>query len=541
MLGISIEFGTYSVKFLSYQIDRNKVSLLNTDEILIEHIALEDHQEAHEEHYSKWQQYADIIKQYLDRINVEYQLMINVPGDIVTTRYINLPVPNRKKALLALPFQIEKDLPYSISECHWAESITINPNDSDALVGVVKKDNFLELFNTFKAHEINPKILTCDISYLSNHIAKHAEHYPEHFAIINFGHETTKGYYFSNGKLVSNHRAFVAGSNITEAISKTYNINLEEATLYKHQNSFLLLDDQYDQVNENQKEFAKVMDSSMAPLISEIRRWNIGYRVKYGAGIQQFFICGGTTNIKNFKNYISQKLDVKVSNFDPYQFENDDKIDKDEKHRHKFAQAVALASNSSQKSKMINFLRGEFNLGDMSDLPVHSMVFTSLRLGIVALSVCGYLLTQTIITNSKIEKADKHISILLKKKSQGIITINKSRLNVAIKQKNFTNILKKLNQKEKLIKQEVKVIQSSLGINAFSNLVYVINFLKGHKVELIKFSATEENLIDLIVKAEKLETLYEIEGKLKKDKSQKWMIEYNKPKKTMTIAGKGYE
>ncbi|MBT4790583.1 MAG: pilus assembly protein PilM, partial [Halobacteriovoraceae bacterium] len=515
----------------SYRLDKKSISLLNTDEIVIDFNSNDQEGEI-------WSSQLAIVKEYLDKVDSEYQLMLNLPSEILSTRYLNIPIKNKKKALQMLPFQIEEDLPYSMLDCHWAESITLLAESTDATVGIVKKEHFEDFYNSLKRNQLAPKILSNDVSNYNGFIQDYHAHFPQSFCIINLGHQTTRGFYFHNGKLVTDHHSHTAGSYITDTISKTYSISYDEATIYKHQNSFLLLEDHFDKVNENQREFAKVMDLALTPLLNEIKRWEIGFRVKYGANIKDIYICGGTSNIKNIKNYLAAKLNCEVHYYDPFPLINAANIDKDEKLRRKFSQVATLAINAVKKSRTINFLRGEYTLGGESDLPIESMIFIGARLGLISLLVCFYLTLEMISYNQKITTSQKFLKNLYKNPLIGSM-IGKPARRRAEKSKNFQPILKKLEQNQKHITQEVNVIQSSLNINSLSHLTQVTTILSGHDIEITEFSVDNSHNINLSIKAVKAAPLLAIQKTFKKDKSQKWIIDYNKSSLKLTIAGKG--
>jgi Tfp pilus assembly PilM family ATPase len=530
MLGISVELGTYSLKFLNYQIDKKSISLINTDEIIVDNPG--------EDQSSLWKEQIGLVKEYLSEIEDDYQLLMHMPSDIVSTRFIDLPVKSKKKAALMLPFQIEEDLPYSLTNCHWSESMHLHNDGTEATVGIIRKEHFSEFYNFLKDGEIHPAVLTSDVSSLSSFVRKHIDQFPQSFCVINIGHATTRGFYFKNGKLIANHHSYVAGEALTEAISKTYSITTDEATIYKHQNSYLLLEEQYDQVNENQREFAKVMDATLAPLLSEIKRWDIGYRVQHGEPIKSVYICGGSSNIKNIQNYLSTKLSVEIQFFNPFQFIDSSKIDQDEKLRRKFSQLATLSSNTNSKSGLINFLKGDFALNSTNDLPIESMVFIGMRLSIISFIICLSLIIKTLIVSGQVKDAKKFASRLYKD------DVLKTTLSASIKRrakKNPSLILNKLSQQEKMIKQEVNVIQSSLKTNAFHNVNEILAIISGYDVEIIKLVSTNDQNIDLVLSSKTEKELASINQLLSKDKNRKWFLDFNKKKLTLSIGGKGKE
>ena len=121
--------------------------------------------------------------------------------------------------------------------------------------------------------------------------------------ILDLGHKTTKAYFVQDRQIVSNHTSFVAGSAINEVIAKTYQISAEDAIIYKHENAFLLTDEQLDEVSNEQREFALLMKQVFSPLILDIKRWEIGHRVKFGTSIYKIYILGGTSQINSLENF----------------------------------------------------------------------------------------------------------------------------------------------------------------------------------------------------------------------------------------------
>ena len=113
MRAISVDLGNYSVKFLNYNIQKKTIQFIESDEIVIDLEHIEDGSQE-----SIWSAQLEIVKSYLEEIDYEYQLLLNMPSDIATSRFFHLPVKSKKKASLMLPFKVEEDLPYLLSDCH---------------------------------------------------------------------------------------------------------------------------------------------------------------------------------------------------------------------------------------------------------------------------------------------------------------------------------------------------------------------------------------------------------------------------------------
>ncbi|MAZ46997.1 MAG: hypothetical protein CME65_00450 [Halobacteriovoraceae bacterium] len=536
MLSIVAEIGNYSVKIITYRIEKKRIKLLTTENLTLEDETIN----AQTERNIVWSAKFKLIKDFLDEIDVENQLIICMPPELVTTRFLSLPVKNKKRARQLLPFQIEEDLPYGLSEAHWADRLHTEGELTHATVAIVRQETFNEFFALLKQSGLEPIILTSDVAAYAQYIEMHETEYEQCCAIIDIGHHVTNGYIYQDGLLVSNHQSFTAGNLITEAISKTYEISEDEAILYKHQNSFLLLEDQYEKVNENQKEFAHMMDTVLEPLINEIKRWDIGHRVKYGSTVKKFYLTGSTANIKNIKNYLSEKLKVPVESFDPYKHLDQSNIDQDEKIKNRFSPAVTTALVSTRKTGLINLLKGDYVFDNKYGLPLEPFTFVFSRAMIFALVTSLFFFVNYFVTSSAAKKARGASLNILKNPSLDIGSTRAKRPEY---------ILSKLEKENKNIVQEVKSIQASLKINALRHVQDVISFLQGRDVEIIYFSAIEDTSlsrpadklkheIDFVIKGNKLEDLKDIANSFEQS-GRKWKINMDEKKLELSVKGLG--
>ncbi len=536
MLNIVAEIGSYSVKIVSYRQEKKKICLLSAEDLSLDDESINEDTEP----MVLWRAKLNLIKEYVDNIHAENQLIICMPSEFVTTRFLSLPVKNKKKAHQLLPFQIEEDLPYSLAEAHWADRLKIEGEFTHATVAIVRHETFAEFYDVLKESGLEPTILTTDVAAYAQFIEMHETDFEQSCAIVDIGHNITNGFIYQDGLLVSNHQSFTAGQTITEAISKSYEISEEEAVLYKHQNSFLLLDGQYDKVNDNQKEFAHIMDVVLEPLINEIKRWDIGHRVKYGSTIKKIYLTGASANIKNMKNYLAEKLQVPVETFDPYRYLELENIDTSEKVKNKFSPVVTTAVVSSKKTGLINLLKGDYMFTNKFGLPIEPFTFILTRTVLASVLLSIFFLSSYFITNHRLKDAKRSSMAILKNPSLGIGKTTGKRPE---------DVLALLERENRNINQEVKSIQASLKVNALRHMQDIIKYLQGRKVEIIYFSAIEDlsqtkaasdlkHEIDFIVKSESLSELKVISQALNQS-GRRWKVSLDENKKELSVKGLG--
>lgn len=525
---ISVDLGSYSIKFLQFRMEKNKVIydfarevVIDTDEynILADNIELDLQ--------------LKIVHDLLEETNGEYRLILNAPPEIVTTRFLDLPVNNRKKAHLMIPFQLEEDIPFSLMESHIASSVQIGKDSSKALVNITPKDEFTPFYEKLSDNKIVPRVITSQDSVFQNFIKQNSELLPQAFCILDLGHTTTKAYFYFENELVAIHKSYVAGKALSEVISETYKIDFEEATLYKHQNCFFLTQDQYDQVNENQRTFAALMEKTFAPLTHEFKRWEIGSRVLQGVGVSEVFITGGTSNIKNIHNFLAENFETKTSYLETFGEKVDaNSLDTDEKFRRKFAYANLQAQSYKDKSRMVNFLHGDYAIQGQSDLPLRSFSFIGVRAAILTLLLMTSFGLERLIIHKDISAVERSLTSIAKNP-----TLEMTARQRRIMSTSPETVLTELQRKEKAIKQEINVLQASARTNAFSSLKKIANIATGLDVEVVQFQSVSGGDFNAVFKAENLQQLDELDRLLNTSDIRNAFTDRNESKLTISLSG----
>ena len=527
MLNIAIDLGSFSVKALFFKVEKRKVKYLGSSETIIDR----DEFNIFDENALNDLQ-LKIVKEIILKQEDEYSLILNSPSDLLTSRILELPVNNRKKANLMLPFQLETDLPYSLSSCHYASSIEIGKKTSSAMVSIAQSEEFNQLFYKLKLENIKPKVLTSGISYYSSFIKNHPESLPLSFCILDIGHSTTKAYFFIGQNLVSNHISHIAGHSIDESISENYNISREEASIYKHQNSFLLVQNQYESVNEDQRKFADLMDSTLDTLVQDFQRWLVGFKVKFADDISEIFVTGGSANIKNINAYLTEKTGIKTSTFESFAHTNAKKLDQDIKFRNKFANLNVLCQGYTQKNKLINLLSSKYSLAEQENLPLDKFAFVAVRVAAICLVIALSLGIERVLISSEVKELNKKITSVLKNPA---IELNRSIKNRA--KSKPRSVLTRIKSQNKEIKQEVSLIQSAIDTNSLISLKNLANMMGSlNDVELISFQSLSAGNFTAIFKVETQEDVNKLD-KIFKNSSSNVFAEANLPAKEYKVNG----
>ena len=480
---LAIDLGNYSVKFISSHVERKKVQHQKMSEIIIADYQKENQIENFYEAQMR------VVKDILDEYKQpDTKVIYQAENEIITSRFLQLPVKNKKKAELMLPFQLEEDLPYSLSETHYSYRLDNQKTHYSAIVELVKQTTFDDYFGLIQKFKTTPSILTTETSALENYFQQNNEQ--GCICVLDLGHKTTKAYFFYNSKLIVNNVSYFGGHHINEMISETYKIEADEAQIYKHQNAFLLTTSQYAEVNEAQKEFANAMDRVFSTLNFDFNRWKIGLKVNFGLKLDKVYISGGSSNIKNINAYLAEKWMTEVELFNPFNDVDTTKIDLNHKARTKYFLANLLAGSYRRKDLLINLLTGKYAQASGIDFPLHSFGFIGTRVAAVTLLFVAVLFVERYFINQDIKVVNTKLTSILKNDELNLTP--RLRRNI---QGQPEEVLSHLTKRTRSIEQEVSTIQSAVQIQALSPLVIISQAMGKLDATLIEYQVTEDKKI----------------------------------------------
>lgn len=478
---LSIDIGTYSVKFLECEPGKKNISILSHREIPLQKVLSQFGPEATLEDIQ-----LSIIKTYVEG-GVDGKVLTHLPPHMVTSRYLRLPINNRKKAEMMIPFQLDENLPFAISQAQYTLALRKRSDGYDALISIAKNSEFEIFHEKLEKLEILPSTLSSKLNYADSFARINGSLQP--YAIIDIGHTTSKAYFMNAGEVVSNHISHVAGRLIDDIISKTYAIPLAEAVAYKQANAFFLTDAQYQEVSPEQREFANLMKQTLWPLISEIKRWELGFRVKYGQPVEAIYICGGTARTNNIANFLSQAVGVKVEllDFSKWIHGQDDEF---EESALSMCGVNMIAASQLDKEPVPNFLSGAFANSMAGQLPLYSISFLSVRVAALCLLLISFMMVERFVFLQRESKmVDSEVIRSLKSPSLGL-PITDRRYYPSQPRR----VLSALKKKTAAVTQEVSLVQAASKRNGLAPLVEVSQILSTHgKTKVAFFEADNGN------------------------------------------------
>ena len=517
---LAIDIGSYSIKFIEVRPERKNFVLVEKQEIILDEV---------KPHFTNITGLAElqkeIISNYIQKKPNDIRIIFQMPNEMLTTRYLEIPGTSKRKTEQIIPFQLEENLPYSLSNAHFSSRINKKSSSFSVLSNITQLTVFKDFFAYFENKEVQPSILTSEISIMQAYIDHIRMN--DTCCIIDLGHKTSKIYFVQDRQIVSNHTSYVAGHAINEVIAKTYQISMEDAIIYKHENAFMLNDEQLEEVSPEQKGFALLMKQIFNPLVLDLRRWEIGHRVKYGTNIDKIFILGGSSSINNLDNFINYHTAIPVENLPPLlDLKNDYTA-----HDKNFYLAKMMAISQKTPSSVINFLTGKFQTASNAFISVHSAVFIWVRTTFIALLlILGLVSERFIFLQKQNATADTKIKALLKRSNLGVNAAERKTYD-----KNPGRILTLIKKKNKLVSDEVSSILSSQSVNALRPLAILSKTISSNtKVSLEKFTS-DGYVINATFSAEEPAELEKMGALLKGSGLPAIKVSHNPGSKVLTL------
>lgn len=499
MLIVTIDLGSYSTKVVESRLEKKKIKHINKFEFvldqdrMIENIQeiktqedkIKDSGSGELEFYEKlpYLKYQiKSVKKYLEAIPPHTKVIFQCPLHLCSSRFLEVPVKNKKKADAMIPFQLEEDMPYSLSDVQ----ITISSRKSEkgfkSISSYIHKKTF-EIFHKYlKTQNALPTYLVTEVSSWNEFISK-SDKFPsnEPFSIIDLGHSKSVAYFFKNKELVSYSVTFFGGEDINEMIMSEYDVDIDKAIEFKHQNAFFLTSNQFDDVDDKQKEFSSNMNRCIQGFITDYKRSELALRVHQQININNIYLCGGTAKVKNIENYLSEQLQKPVDFLQDYQ-NNFESTPLERFDYLSFANINALKSFYLNKSGNNNFLTGEYANTNSEDVPVHSISFVGLRTALLCLFFCIGFLYESSQLSKQETKINKSVRAVLGNSSLGF-----SKAEISGIRKKPEGLLRKIQSKIKVYNKgiaQVKTSTEARGLKGLFKLIAEVN----SKCELTSYS-----------------------------------------------------
>lgn len=242
------------------------------------------------------------------------QVVVALSGPSLATHTLSLPFGDAKRIDAALPFEVESQLPFDLSEAVFDYQI-VGQKDvqrdkkSDLVVGVVRKEEMRSLLDMLAELKIDPRVVTHPALAYHGLVAGLELPQPlpegEAVAIIDLGHERTTVAIGRPGTGIEFGRTFPGGGkDLTRALSNEFQIPLPDANGWKEEHGALA-----SAVNGADAERAAgALVRGLQPTLREIRATFKGFTARTRRNVTRVYLCGGTSRMLGIDEQLTQDM-----------------------------------------------------------------------------------------------------------------------------------------------------------------------------------------------------------------------------------------
>ncbi len=228
---------------------------------------------------------------------------VSIPSRGVLVRALNVPKVPIKKLRDILKYEVQQQIPFPLEVVNWKYQIFEETEQNyNVLLAAIKKEIMSEYIGKIISLGIDPYFIDSDNLALINIF----------LFLKNVGRERCLGFVevgANSSNLIIVHKEkflvrslTVSGNTITSTISETENIPFSEAEKEKKEKGMEI------------KSVVSTLDSFHTELQNSIDYWRFTLK---GLEPEELYICGGTSMLKGFREYLEEKTRLPVHFFKP--------------------------------------------------------------------------------------------------------------------------------------------------------------------------------------------------------------------------------
>ncbi|MBN1203824.1 MAG: pilus assembly protein PilM [Myxococcaceae bacterium] len=244
------------------------------------------------------------------------QIIVGLPGPALLTHTFTLPFTDPKRLEAALPFEVESQLPFDLSEAVFDYQVTGQKAkaSSDLLVGVVRKEELSWLLGLLTELKLDPRVITHPgVTYQNLFLQAPAlfegTGEAEAVAVVDIGHERTTVAIGRPGVGVEFARTFAGGGkDLSRALAAEFQTPLAEAHQWKEK--YGAMASAATTQGPDAERAAGAFVRGLQPVLRELRPTFKAFTARTRRQVGAVLLCGGTARLKGLAEQLSRDLHV---------------------------------------------------------------------------------------------------------------------------------------------------------------------------------------------------------------------------------------
>ena len=261
------------------------------------------------------------LKELLNSMNLKPKKVVTtIPTAHLITRNFEMPKLDEKELIEALKWELDDVLPTSVEETTFDYMITSENEDSVNVLVIAANDEIIRQYKApfkelgIKAEVINiqPMAVISLLTYQGN--------LDEPTAIVDFGHQGTRIVLCNKEHIFLTRTLDTGGYDFTKNIMDSQQFEYQEAEEYKWDNGLMKLVED----NPLDEDISLIgtgndLEGIAKEITDEISRSIEFYSIKNrGKSIQNFYLTGGSSQLKGLHELLEDEIDLKSEKIDPF-------------------------------------------------------------------------------------------------------------------------------------------------------------------------------------------------------------------------------
>ncbi|WP_224249428.1 pilus assembly protein PilM [Hyalangium gracile] len=246
------------------------------------------------------------------------QIIVALPGMTLMTHAFTMPFVDTKRLEAALPFEVESQLPFELSEAVYDYQVVgqKDKTSSDVLVGVVRKEELTWLMGLLAELKLDPRVITHPgVTYQNLFLQTPAVFdglaEAEAVAVVDIGHERTTVAIGRPGVGVEFARTFAGGGkDLSRALAAEFQTPLGEAHQWKE--TYGAMASAATAQGPDSERAAAAFVRGLQPVLRELRPTFKSFTARTKRQVGALVLCGGTSRLKGIAEQLERDLHLRT-------------------------------------------------------------------------------------------------------------------------------------------------------------------------------------------------------------------------------------
>jgi general secretion pathway protein L len=341
------------------------------------------------------------------------QVVVALPGPSLATHAFTLPFTDPKRIAATLPFEVEGELPFELSQVVFDHQVTRRrANTTDLIVGLVRREELAELLKMLATRGLDPRVVTHPaIAYQSLFLVA-----PERFdvapgatvAVVDLGHRRTSVAVGRPAEGLLFARTFPGGGHdLSRALATEFQVPLAEAEAWKERDGSLVPGG----TAEHERARTALL-RALGPIVRESRATLKAASGREHLPVARLLLAGGTARLPGLVEHLGAELGLPADQI-LLPAMAAAAIPVEVQPRAAEAYALALRGTlAAGRGPKFNLRQGEFAFRGHVDYLRERLVRVAAFAGVLALLLCVFNVSRAILLGRRETAVDQRLCTL---------------------------------------------------------------------------------------------------------------------------------